>query len=191
MRKFDCAYACSYGRLRDNSILLRHEASKRVGTCSASKGEFMETLLMVAVVVITLAVVVQAGVLIAMYLLARRISGKVEVLIEESRKLMAPLQSIAQTLKAVSDDLQHTAQIARDQVLHVQAIINETRENVRTQVRDVRARVLNTVDEARETVMRPIRHYSAIALAFAEGVRTFFSRVRGERSKTHEEHPAA
>ena len=151
----------------------------------------METLLMVAVVVITLAVVVQAGVLIAMYLLARRISGKVEVLMEESRKLMAPLQSIAQTLKAVSDDLQHTAQIARDQVLHVQTIINETRENVRTQVRDVRERVRNTVDEARETVMRPIRHYSAIALAFAEGVRTFFSRVRGERSKTHEEHPAA
>jgi len=84
----------------------------------------METLLMVAVVVITLAVVVQTGVLLAMYLLARRISGKVEVLMDETRKLIPPLESIAHTLKAVADDLQQTAQIARDQVLHVQAIIN-------------------------------------------------------------------
>jgi len=75
--------------------------------------------------------------------------------------------------------------------LHVQAIINETRENMRTQVRDVRVRVLNTVDEARETVMRPIRHYSAIALGFAEGVRAFFSGGRRKPGKTHEEHPAA
>ena len=173
------------------SILLKHEASKRVGTCFASKGEFMETLLMVAVVVITLAVVVQTGVLLAMYLLARRISGKVEVLMDETRKLIPPLESIAHTLKAVADDLQQTAQIARDQVLHVQAIINETRENVRTQVRHVRERVLNTVDEARETVMRPIRQYSAIALGIAEGVRAFFSGGRREQGKSHEEHPAA
>jgi len=151
----------------------------------------METLLMVAVVVITLAVVVQAGVLLAMYLLARRIGGKVEGLMNETRKLIPPLESIAHTLKAVGDDLQHTAQIARDQVLHVQAIINETRENMRTQVRDVRVRVLNTVDEARETVMRPIRQYSAIALGIAEGVRAFFSGGRREQGKSREEHPAA
>jgi len=76
-------------------------------------------------------------------------------------------------------------------VLHVQAIINETRENMRTQVRDVRVRVLNTVDEARETVMRPIRQYSAIALGIAEGVRAFFSGGRREQGKSREEHPAA
>ena len=110
---------------------------------------------------------------------------------DETRKLIPSLESIAHTLKAVADDLQHTAQIARDQVLHVQAIINETRENMRTQVRDVRVRVLNTVDEARETVMRPIRHYSAIALGIAEGVRAFFSAGRREQGETREEHPAA
>jgi len=74
----------------------------------------METLLMVAVVVITLAVVVQAGVLLEMYLLARRISGKVEGLMDETRKLIPPLESIEHTLKAVGDDAQDTAQSARD-----------------------------------------------------------------------------
>ena len=70
-------------------------------------------------------------------------------------------------------------------------IVNETRENIRTQLHDVRERVLDTVDEARETVMRPVRHYSAIALAFAEGVRTFFFGGKREQAKTPGERPAA
>ena len=151
----------------------------------------METLLMVAVVVIALAVVTQAGVLLAMYLLARRITGKLELLMDESRKLIAPLESITNSLKAVADDLGRTAQIAREQVLRVQSIVNETRENIRTQLHDVRERVLDTVDEARETVMRPVRHYSAIALAFAEGVRTFFGGDRRQQGKSGDERPAA
>src|SRR5438093_11942876 len=151
----------------------------------------METLLMVAVVVIALAVVAQAGVLLAMYLLARRVTGKLELLMDESRKLIAPLESITNKLKAVADDLGRAVQIAREQVLRVQAIGNETRENIRTQLHDVRERVLDTVDEARQTVMRPIRHYSAIALAFAEGVRTFFFGGKREQAKTPGARPAA
>ena len=58
---------------------------------------------MVAVVVITLAVVAQAGVLLAMYLLSRRIASKLELLMDESRKLIAPLESITNNLKAVAD----------------------------------------------------------------------------------------
>jgi methyl-accepting chemotaxis protein len=150
----------------------------------------MEALLMAAVVVTTLAVVTQAGVLLAMYLLSRRVTGKVEALMDESRRLMAPLESITGDLKALSDDLVHTGEIAREQVLKIQQIVNETRENIRTQLSDVRERVLDTVDEARETVMRPIRQYSAMALAIAEGVRTFF-RGRKEESKIYEERPAA
>jgi methyl-accepting chemotaxis protein len=150
----------------------------------------MEALLMAAVVVTTLAVVTQAGVLLAMYLLSRRVTGKVEALMDESRRLMAPLESITGDLKALSDDLVHTGEIAREQILNIQQIVNETRENIRTQISDVRERVLGTVDEARETVMRPIRQYSAIALAIAEGVRTLF-RGRREESKICEERPAA
>jgi hypothetical protein len=91
--------------------------------------------------------------------------------------------------------------MARQQVLHVQEMINETRDNIRVQLTDVRERVLYTVDEARETVMRPIRQYSAIAMAVAEGIKTFFGGRKQEvpieevlieqEARIQEEHPAA
>src|SRR5438105_115998 len=135
----------------------------------------METVLMVAVVLITLAVIAQAGVLLAMYLLAGPVTGKVETLMDESQKLITPLESITSNLKAVSDDLAETGQIARQQMLQIQNLIGDTREEIRLQFLHVRERVVDTVEEARETVMRPLRQYSALASAIAEGVRTFFN----------------
>ena len=155
----------------------------------------MQTLLIVAVVVISLAVITQAGVLLAMYLLSRRVTDKVQGLIDETQKLMTPLESITNNLKAVSNDLAQTGELARQQVVHVQEIITETRANIRTQLIDVRERVLDTVDEAREVVMRPLRQYSAIASAIAEGVRTLFrnrkEEVEIQEIEIREEHPAA
>jgi virulence-associated protein VagC len=151
----------------------------------------METLLIAAVVVIALAIVTQAGVLLAMYLLSRRLTGKVEVLMDDSRKLMEPLETITNNLKSVSDDLAETGELARTQILHIQNLVTETRENIRMQLAEVRERVLDTVDEARETVMRPVRQYSAIASAIAEGVRTFFRGRREEEIRIIEERPAA
>ena len=93
----------------------------------------------------------------------------------------------------------HQRQSAREQVLHIQGIIAETGINIRSQLLDVRERVMDTVDEARELVMRPIRQYSAIATAVAEGVRTLFSGRKAEPEavieiqeiEIREEHPAA
>jgi hypothetical protein len=155
----------------------------------------MQTLLIVAVVVISLAVITQAGVLLAMYLLSRRITDKIQGLIDETQKLMTPLESITNNLKAVSNDLAQTGELAREQVVQIQGIITETRANIRTQLIDVRERVLDTVNEAREVVMRPIRQYSATASAIAEGVRTFFKgrkeEVEIQEVEIREEHTAA
>jgi len=134
----------------------------------------METLLMVAVVLIALAIVTQAGVLIAMYLMSRRISTKAETLMADTKKLIVPLESITSNLKIISDDLAETGKIARQQVLHVQEIVREAQDSIRGQIFEVRERVLDTVDEARDMVMRPIRQYSAIASGIAAGIRTFF-----------------
>ena len=75
----------------------------------------MQTLLIVAVVVISLAVITQAGVLLAMYLLSRRVTDKVQGLIDETQKLMPPLESITNDLKTVSNDLAQTGELAREQ----------------------------------------------------------------------------
>jgi len=161
----------------------------------------METVLMVAVVVITLAVIAQAGVLLAMYMLSRRLTGKVEVLMNESQKLITPLESITSNLKSVSDDLAETGQIAREQMMQIQSLVGDTREEIRLQFLHVRERVVDTVEEARETVMRPLRQYSAIASAIAEGVRTLFKGTPEQKSTTeieaereiniHRDRPAA
>ena len=138
----------------------------------------METLLVVAIVLIALAVIAQAGVLVAMYLMSRRLSGKAEALMDETRKLMAPLESITNDLKMVAADLAETGRIARNQALHIQEIVTGTRESIRQQMADVRTAVRDTMCEARDVAMRPIREYSAIAMGIAAGIRTFFGRKR-------------
>ncbi len=54
----------------------------------------MDTLLMVAVIVTALAFIVQAGALVAIYLLSRRLADNVNSLIAESRRFVGPLESI-------------------------------------------------------------------------------------------------
>jgi len=135
----------------------------------------MQTLLLVAVVLITLAVIVQAGVLAAMFLMSRKVVTKADELITDSKKLMAPLESVTGNLKSLSNDLAETGKMARAQVQQVQEMVGETRDTVRGQLYEVREKVIDTVDEARDVMMRPIRHYSAIAVGIAVGLRTFFS----------------
>jgi hypothetical protein len=153
----------------------------------------MDTLLMVAVVLTAIAVIAQAGVLIGMYMTTRRLTTKAEALMDESKKLMAPIESITSNLKTVSEDLVETGTIAREQAGHLHEILTTAQNDVRGQMADVRARVLDTVDEARYAVMRPVRQYSAIASGVAEGLRTF---LFGRRKRTDEiivrdERPAA
>jgi len=159
----------------------------------------MQTLLLISVVLTGLAVITQAGVLVAMYLMSRRVADKAEALMADARKLMAPLESITSDLKMVSNDLAETGKMARQQVLNVQDMVTETRDNIRGQMFEVRERIIDTIDEARDVVMRPVRHYSAIATGIAEGIRTFFSAGRKPTSaeevvivvEDERKHPAA
>ena len=155
----------------------------------------METLLMVAVILIALAVVAQAGVLIAMYLMSRRLSGKVEVLINDGQRLMPHFESITSNLKTVSEDLTETGKIARNQATHVQKIVTDTHANIRDQISEVSNALIDSIEEARTVAMRPIRQYSAIAMGISEGVRTLFlgRREKEEKIVTKKEtqHPAA
>ena len=129
----------------------------------------METLLTVAVILITLAIIVQAGVLISMYLMSRRVTSKLDLLMTETQRLIVPVESITHNLKTVSDDLAETGK-------HIQRMTS-----------DVRDTVMHTMDEARHTVIRPIRQYSAIASAIAVGIRTFFAGGT-QTTETHTQH---
>lgn len=129
----------------------------------------METLLIVAIVVIALAIVAQAGVLIAMYLMSRKLSGKAETLMSDGKHVMAPLETVSCNLKTISDDMTVTGKIARQ-------------------------RVLSTVEDGRDMIMAPLREYRAIGLGIAAAVRTLFFGPREETEITRDkdrEFPAA
>ena len=145
----------------------------------------MDTLLMVAVILIAIAIVVQAGVLVSMYLMSRRLTSNVESLMADSRQLMAPLESVTSNLKTVSEDLTEVSQTVRHQVNRIDGLLNEARETFYLQVTDVKDQVADSFEEARAIVMRPIRQWSAIASGIAEGVRTFFGR-KSEADETAE-----
>ena len=125
----------------------------------------MDTLLMVAVVLIALAVIVQAGVLVGMYLISRRLTDKVNGLIDDSRTLTGPLQTVTINLKTASAELAEVGKIARDQAHGIEQTLNETRETIRLEVEDLRDRIVDTVESAQQTIMAPVQHWSAVALA--------------------------
>jgi len=139
----------------------------------------MDTLLMVAVVLIALAIIVQAGVLLGMYRLSRKLTDGVEALMTESQTLMAPLEAISSNLKTTSEDLSAVGKMVRSES-----------ETLRNEIADVKERIISGVGEARETVMKPVREWSAIAQGIAVGLRVLFGRTSPvPEEKT--EHPAA
>ena len=136
----------------------------------------METLLVVAIIVTALAVIIQAGVLLAMYLITRRVTDNVNGLVDEAYKLTAPLERIATNFRAASEDIVAIGKNAREELVHMESILRDTQTAVRDEIQDLRMRVNETVDDLQHTVMRPVREWSAIATGITVGIRTFFSR---------------
>ena len=122
----------------------------------------METVLMIAVILTALAIIVQAGVLLAMYLLSRRLTSKADLIMNESRRVITPLQAVSDNLKDASNHVAESGKVAHAQMLHIQQMVNETHENIRGHV----------------------RQYGAVADAVAEGLRTFFQSRKTERPET-------
>jgi hypothetical protein len=153
----------------------------------------MNTLLMVAVVLIAVAIVAQAGVLVGMYMMSRKLTNKVNGVINDSRTLIGPLETITINLKDASDELVEVGKIAREQAHRVEATVNETRETIRIEVEDLRDRIVGSLDDAKATVMRPLYQWTAIAQGVAEGFRTLFRGTRVEQPPqiVKQETPAA
>jgi hypothetical protein len=136
----------------------------------------METLLVIAIIVTAVAIVIQAGVLIAMYLMSRRMVDNVNGLVTEAHQLMAPMERIATNFRAASEDVVELGKNARQELVRIESIMKETQTAVRDEIQDLRDRVNSTVDDLQHTVMRPVREWSAIATGITVGIRSFFNR---------------
>jgi hypothetical protein len=153
----------------------------------------LESLLTLFVALTAIAVMTQAGVLIAIYLVSKRHSEQMERFMNETRQLMAPIQSITENLRMASANIAEIGVSARDQFRRVEGMVSETSEVLQTQLarldsatREIVERVNGTAQVIQDSVIRPVREVAAVAKGFTRGIEAFF--LRRQKSTVDQAH---
>jgi hypothetical protein len=145
--------------------------------------DHLEGLLTLFVALTALAVMTQAGVLVAIYIMSKRLSDQVERLLKDSRELMVPIRSITENLRTASSNIVELGVSARDQFRRVEAMVTDTGEVLNTQLQrldrvsqDVVNRIGETADIVQGSVIRPVREVAAVIKGVSRGFETFIYR---------------
>ena len=143
----------------------------------------MDTLLVVFVALTAIAVMTQAGVLVAIYMVSKRHSEQMERFMNETREMMAPIKTITENLRTASVNIVEIGITAREQFRRVEGMVNDTSEVLQNQLarldsatRDVVERVNGTAQVLQESVIRPVREVAAIAKGVGRGLEALFLR---------------
>jgi hypothetical protein len=130
-----------------------------------------------------IAIITQAGVLIAIYLMSKRLSEQVERFMRETREMMLPIRTIAENLRVASANLVEIGLSARDQFRRVEAMVTDTGEALHIQLarfdrvsKDVIDRVNETAEIVQDSVVRPAREIAALAKGLSRGFGAFLFR---------------
>jgi ABC-type transporter Mla subunit MlaD len=143
----------------------------------------LEGLLTLFVALTALAVVVQAGILVGIFMLTRRVTVQVESTLGQIRELTPALRSVTDNLKTVSEDVVEIAGSAREQFHRVEEMVGETGRALQDQLekvdrmsQDVSERVNETVDIVQDSIIRPVREVGALARGVSKGFELLLSR---------------
>ena len=136
----------------------------------------MEGLLTLFVALTAAAVMLQAGILLCLFLLSKRVVGKIEFTLGQLSELMPSLKTVTDNLKTVSEDVVDVGHAAREQVHTVEEMIGETGRTLQDQLervdrmsRDVSERVNETVNVVQDSIIRPVREVGALARGISKG----------------------
>ena len=141
-----------------------------------------------------IAVLLQAGVLMAMYVAMRKSSQRMEALATEVKAKVLPtveqahevLSEIRPRLQVIAANLEETSKIVRSQVQRSEAAVNDVVDRARLQV--IRAdelltrtmdRVEQTSDMVHKTVVSPVRQLSGLM----QGITVALEFLLGGRSR--------
>ena len=156
----------------------------------------MDNLTPIFIAVTAGAVILQAGLLLGMYLAMRKTSTRLESLAEEVKTKALPAIDSAQALIAdirpklqiIADNLAETTSTMREQVQRVDATVNDVVDRARLQViraDDLLTRTLDRVEETSEivhkTVVSPVRQFSGLIQGLTAGIE-FLVGGRGHRN---------
>ena len=143
----------------------------------------MEGLMTLFVALTAIAIIAQAGVLIAIYLMSKRLSDQVERFMRDTREMMMPVRSIAENLRVASANLVEIGISARDQFRRVEAMVTDTGEALQIQLarfdrvsQDLMDRINETADIVQDSVVRPAREVAAIVKGLSRGFGAFLFR---------------
>ena len=154
----------------------------------------MDNNLLTAFIALTaFAVVIQAGILVALYLAVRKSTAKMEALATEMKSKVVPTMETAQSMlvelrpkiEAVATNAAESTTLVRNQLGRLDATLNDVLDRTRLQV--IRAdellnRTMDKVEETSEvvhkTVVSPLRQVSGLISAISTGVEVFLGQKR-------------
>jgi methyl-accepting chemotaxis protein len=145
----------------------------------------MENLIPLFIALTGLAVLLQAGILVALYLAVRKSSERMEALAVEVKTKALPALETTQTMLAelhpkltvIADNLTETTHSVRAQVERMDATVNDVVDRARLQI--IRAdelltrtldRVEETSDMVHKTVISPVRQFSGLIQGVTAGI---------------------
>jgi hypothetical protein len=152
-----------------------------------------DNLLRIFIAVTTFAVVVQAGILVGLYLAVRKSSARMEALATEVRSKVLPtidtvqnmLVEIRPKLDVMTVNLSESSTLVRNQLGRLDATLTDALDRARLQV--IRAdellnrtmdRVEATSDAVHKTVISPLRQVNGLMSAISTGVEVFLGQKR-------------
>ena len=141
----------------------------------------MEGLLTLFVALTAVAIITQAGVLVGIYVMSRRLSDQVERFMKDTREMMVPVRSIAENLRTASANIVEIGLSARDQFRRVEAMVTDTGEALHMQLerfdrvsQNIIDRINETAEIVQDSVVRPAREVAAVAKGLTRGLGAFF-----------------
>lgn len=160
-------------------------------------GLMNNTALTIFVFVTAAAVLLQAGILVGMFLAMRKTSARMESLAEEVKTKVLPTAELAHSMimelrpkiTTVMDNVSVSTTIMRNQMERLDATLTDIIDRTRLQVIRADEFVHHTMDKLEETreavqrtVVSPVRHISGLMHGVTAGLEAFFSR-RHEREQ--------
>jgi methylthioribose-1-phosphate isomerase len=128
-----------------------------------------------------IAIITQAGVLVGIYVMSRRLSDQVERFMKDTREMMVPVRSIAENLRTASANIVEIGLSARDQFRRVEAMVTDTGEALHMQLerfdrvsQNIIDRINETAEIVQDSVVRPAREVAAVAKGLTRGFGAFF-----------------
>jgi hypothetical protein len=152
-----------------------------------------DTLLKIFIAVTTLAVVVQAGILVGLFVAVRKTTAKMEALAIQITSKTVPTLETVQTmlleirpkLDMVTTNVTESSIMVRNQLARFDATLTDALDRTRLQV--IRAdellnrtmdRVEETSDVVHKTVLSPLRQVNGLMSAISTGVEVFLGQKR-------------